>query len=303
MKKRILAYIKKGLLEKKTIQTQSGKALFIRFLEPYWNLSFDTEKIRKEISIPVENSPERDGNPLAERDGNPLAERDGNPLALNNPPVQYPTVQDPPPRGKRDEETIRNKICELFATTRFSSLMPEKFLKEFITSSKIENLTGEKLIQEYLDWIYEFCKAKKPDNLIKYFYTVAQKPYNMAEFLRQKAEQERKATEAEKAQCIICPVCGTKHLRSSPCPDCGLENPYLDEEQILEKKQIRSLTPQKQKELEAEIESLYKPFQGKNGMYSIASTNGLSELAKLSAERKKIIAKYIRSSEIVSSSS
>ena len=292
MKKRNMGYISKGLVDKKTVQTQKGKALFIRFLEPYWNLSFDTDKIRKGISIPVEN--------FSERDGNPLAERDGNPLALNNPTVQYPTVQNPPPKIKKEGELslkkmkleVTDTVCRLFKTTRFQSLMPERFFSDLVQACGREEIKSYEDVREYLEWIFEVCQKKKPDNLKKYYYTAATKDYNIADFISHKVRKRDSSLREQQCRLITCPVCNTKHDIANSCPECGLQDPFIPEEVAAEKRLMRSLPKKEREELEKELEAVDSEFYGENGCVDLSKITGISQLTEIRKRKQGIFSKY-----------
>ena len=97
---------------------------------------------------------------------------------------------------------------------------------------------SEKLIAEYLEWIYEILqkKCRNSDNFPSYFFKSFTSEVYMARFSFEKQRQEKILAE-KKARMIICPVCGTLHDKNDrECPnsECRLSKEMMESSKDVE---------------------------------------------------------------------
>lgn len=145
------------------------------------------------------------------------------------------------------------KINDLFGANVFSEdLMP--FVLS-LTTNTVE-------LTEYLDWLYNYCKIKKTENLISLFYTLAKKQYMFIRFLRDKETECQKICkenerEKQKKEASLCPVCKQQISENeTECQRCFFELAFKDSEkdiqdhqklyQTLEKRALKQFLKEKQ---------------------------------------------------------
>jgi hypothetical protein len=84
-----------------------------------------------------------------------------------------------------------------------------------------EYLTAQGFDDDYLSWLYDECRRRKPDNLRGLYFALFAKE-DMAALYRT-VEKERHKAKAPVPQ-KTCPVCETVHPANlEQCPECGLE--------------------------------------------------------------------------------
>jgi hypothetical protein len=84
-----------------------------------------------------------------------------------------------------------------------------------------EYLNAQNFDDDYLSWLYDECRKRKPDNLRGLYFSLFAKE-DMAALYRT-VEHERHKAKAPAPQ-KICPACETAHpAHLEQCPECGLE--------------------------------------------------------------------------------
>lgn len=126
----------------------------------------------------------------------------------------------------------------------------------------------EKIIPEYLEWIYEILqkKCRNSDNFPSYFFKSFTSEVYMARFKFEKQKQE-KFLEEKKARMISCPVCGTLHdKKDSECPntECRISKEMLESQKDIEHSKaiflLRKQDRQKYLQYEREIAAAFEKY-------------------------------------------
>ena len=263
MKKRIASYIEKGLVEKQTIHTQKGNMVYIRFLESYWNLSFDVENLKSrtdtkitvpksvkhtdtDTKIPVENSDRYQDNRADSYQDNRADSYQDN-RALNNPTVHNPVVNNPTASNsisteQKEEAGITQTLKELFeGQYPFDAGFASKLQSIFSSVSM-----AEADCKDYLAFVNTRVEQKQPVSKPNLFYKLALAPNMLQEFLLQKTKQSKLKIQK------TCKVCGTTFTGASQvCRTCGTSR-YADDKELNFQKQVWSLTPDKRKQFNSD---------------------------------------------------
>jgi hypothetical protein len=99
---------------------------------------------------------------------------------------------------------------------------------------------------DYLSWLYDECRKRKPNNLRGFYFSLFAKE-DMAALYRN-VEEERHRANAPAPQ-IICPACATTHpAYLELCPECGLEKDDREDPIKIERQRKFYQLPQETKD-------------------------------------------------------
>ena len=244
VRRRLDGLVDKGILNRKTVQFQTGKRSYYRTTELYDSLvnikanTVTSSNPQRNSSTFAEDSsasenPQRSKTTLAknettgkssQRYSSTSAERNSNTFALNDSKTSD---------TKTTAATVIESAEKVFGKDAFDEDFPKKAL-EFL---------GEKGISDY-EGFFEFIKErveKKQKHVdsprgMAYkliFSTDICREYknNLERILERKKEDEEKERK-KKARELTCPICGTKFLPDylTGCPKCGFEISEFGEE-------------------------------------------------------------------------
>ena len=152
---------------------------------------------------------------------------------------------------------IMQKLKELFDSRSYS--FPPDFTLDLMKALRDNGFGEDKNdVCAYLDWIYKECLSYGPKELRSYFKAVASKDERIRQYIKIRSLNHTDSEMQKRDDSVTCPVCGTHHLISRSCPECGLVD-RTSEEEIRITKRIRALPPSEQAKLKAELEALYAP--------------------------------------------
>jgi len=139
---------------------------------------------------------------------------------------------------------------------------PAVFSPDFFQSlTKAAGTISADKMEDYIDWAYRKCTAKKPENLSWYFYKTVSQPYFVSAYLSERKAGRAVPEKNVKPALYVCPVCGNVHAYFTDCPDCGLEWELIrfpDEIDI--RKKIYALPQDKKSVLKKELYGLTIEF-------------------------------------------
>jgi hypothetical protein len=105
--------------------------------------------------------------------------------------------------------------------TAFAGISRELVFDDQFYPKAREYLTAQGFDDDYLSWLYDECRRRKPENLRGLYFALFTKE-DMAALYRT-VEKERHKTNAPVPR-LTCPACETAHpAYLEQCPECGLE--------------------------------------------------------------------------------
>ena len=262
-------YIEKGILYKQVVSsctTSKGKVLkgcFTYFaVNPHIYDFLTNADCKLETIQPVEN-PTVDETEITGGLKPPLhpplkPSLQANINKLDNNKARASAESSPKPVQNFElSSVIMQKLKELFDSRSYS--FPPDFTYGLMKSLR-DNGLGEDSedVCAYLDWIYKECLSYGPKELSSYFKAVCPREERIRQYIRIRSLSHTKEEMEKRPDSVSCPVCGTHHLITRSCPECGLTD-RTNAEEIRIAKKIRSLTVAEQTRLRAELDALYAP--------------------------------------------
>jgi hypothetical protein len=183
----------------------------------------------------------------------------------DNKPINKPTVAAP------QKQLVENSETNNQETRAAASFSPEvlKSLFSALDSSLLFDtefypkaaayLVHEGLNENYLSWLYQECRTKKPENLRGLYYTLFFQP-DMQSLFRN-TETAALAREAA-IRYVDCPVCGTCHPANElSCPECKLNrDDAQDENKVRRHKKYHALSPEDKEAYNQDQRALFFQF-------------------------------------------
>jgi hypothetical protein len=124
-----------------------------------------------------------------------------------------PEKPDQEPDGEEAEKPVFKSKEELKAA--FHKINPHLIFHSAFYAQAAAFLASHDFSDDYLIWLYEFCRAHEPKNLAGFYFKLFFSEQAVELFLR---AQEERAPPAP----VSCPACGCKHNPGLDCPCCGL---------------------------------------------------------------------------------
>jgi hypothetical protein len=163
------------------------------------------------------------------------------------------TVAAPPEKtavGFRNEKELRKEFEHLHASLVFD----KDFYKRAISFMAELDVNSD-----YISWLFDYVRNKKPDSVRGLYYTLFFKPDILHLFLKRSVVTPE-GKSIKQINMIDCPSCKTLHDESlDSCPSCGLAKEHrTDEKEIHIAQKINMLSPEEKKEFQNDILTIYK---------------------------------------------
>lgn len=283
IRRRFDSFVEKGILDRKTVQTQNGKKSFYKTTAIYDSLinTIAIQKVQEakkqdesqnsqrncnglaeKTNLKTnEENPQRNCDRLAERNKNTLAEGNCDRLALNDSLIRNTFI---------NYSVVKNSVAAIsalsekyFGKNAFDADFPRK-AAAFFTKTDIKNY------ELYFDFIKnkltETQITKQVKNPRGLAYRLFFQPDIAQSFLEQqqtisinKQKQEEKQRKIEERK-ITCPCCGKRFLPDfiSSCPECDFAIDYFSNtEKVNVHKKFLTLPEAKKKEYQEELNKIY----------------------------------------------
>lgn len=320
IRRRFDTFVEKGLMQRETVITQSGKRSYYRTTELYDTLlntkaTEKTESKKEENScsgkIPQRNSttfarkenpqgtkttyaesekpsesPHRNSATFAERNGNTHAQGNSSSYALNDSSTSDSLVTDSLKiyEFKKSAVALKNASEKIFGKNVFDENFPEKAAAFFLQNKiKIESA------ELYLEFIKKRVAEKKPSNPRGLAYRLFFQNDILQEFRNCQTELSEKAAESEK-YFSVCPVCGKGKVNVyASCPECGFDMTTAnDDEKLGIARKIWNLPPEKKRLFKIDEENFIRRKLSL-GFASLADKNTREQLK---TEMSELYRKY-----------
>ncbi len=144
----------------------------------------------------------------------------------------------------------------------FERLDTSLVFDESFYSRAVSFLKEQDVSMDYLSWLLNHVRNKKPDSVRGLYYTLFFKPDILHLFLKRSIVTPE-GIPVKQITMMDCPACNTQHDEAlDTCPLCGLEKVHRsDANKVGIAKKINALSPEEKKRFQDDMLSIYKSSQ------------------------------------------